>query len=218
MLARVPEPVVLRGDVVRLDPLDLADVDGLLVAAGEDRGSYGYTFIPSTPDEMHHYVLSALEDERTGWALPFVVRLSESERIVGSTRFLDLAYWTAVLSWPPGRPSPGGHGVPNVAEIGSTWLSASAQRTGVNTEAKLLMLSHAFETWDVARVTLKTDARNERSRRAIERIGARFEGIRRAHVPATDGSVRDTAYYSILRDEWPAVRDDLVARQQVTDR
>jgi RimJ/RimL family protein N-acetyltransferase len=209
---RVPERIALHGRVVRLDPLDVSHVDGLLRAAGEDRSSYGYTLVPATAAEMHDYVLSALEDERTGWALPFAVRLGESERIVGSTRFLDLAYWTDPMSWPPGRPSPGGQGIPSVAEIGSSWLARSVQRTSVNTESKQLMLSHAFETWGVERVTFKTDARNERSRRAIERIGATFEGIRRAHVPATDGSIRDTAYYSILRVEWPAIQDGLVAR------
>jgi hypothetical protein len=99
-----------------------------------------------------------------------------------------------------------------VAEIGSTWLASSAQRSGSNTESKLLMLSHAFDSWGVLRVTLKTDSRNARSRRAIERIGARFEGIRRAHARAVDGSVRDTAYYSIIRPEWPGVRAALTAR------
>ena len=113
-------------------------------------------------------------------------------------------------TWPPGRSggAPGG-AIPDVAEIGSTWLAASVQRSGVNTEAKRLLLTHAFETWELLRVTLKTDARNIRSRRAIERIGARFEGVRRAHLLATDGSVRDSAYYSIVRAEWPEVRDRL---------
>jgi RimJ/RimL family protein N-acetyltransferase len=92
-----------------------------------------------------------------------------------------------------------------VAEIGSTWLASSAQRTGCNTEAKLLMLGHAFDTWGVLRVTLKTDSRNTRSRRSIERTGGRFEGIRRAHARAVDGSVRDSAYYSIVATEWPNV-------------
>lgn len=228
MLTCVPQRVVLRGSVVRLDPVDITDVDGLLLAAAEDRSSYGYTLVPATSEAMYSYVLSALEDEGSGWALPFVIRLGESERIVGSTRFLDLAYWTDPLSGALARPSPGENGapsvadpgrngVPSVAEIGSTWLAASMQRTGVNTEAKLLMLSHAFDTWGVARVTLKTDARNEQSRRAIERIGATFEGLRRADRPAPDGSVRDSAYYSILRDEWPAIRVALGARQHATD-
>jgi RimJ/RimL family protein N-acetyltransferase len=91
-------------------------------------------------------------------------------------------------------------------------LAASVQRTAVNTEAKLLMLRHAFDTWDAERITFKTDARNSRSRNAIERLGAHFEGIRRAEVPATDGGIRDSAYYSIVRAEWPAVRKGLEAR------
>jgi RimJ/RimL family protein N-acetyltransferase len=99
-----------------------------------------------------------------------------------------------------------------VAGIGSTWLAASAQRTAVNTEAKLLMLTHAFDVWGVHRVTLKTDARNARSRSSIQRLGAVFEGVRRVHVPAADGTLRDTAYYSIVAAEWPAVRDGLLER------
>ncbi|MCK9895854.1 GNAT family N-acetyltransferase [Frankia sp. AgB32] len=102
--------------------------------------------------------------------------------------------------------------LPSVAEIGATWLSASAQRTAINTEAKLLLLGHAFDGWSAVRVCLKTDARNARSRAAIERLGARFEGIRRAHMLATDGMARDTAYYSVLRAEWPGVRAGLAAR------
>jgi len=102
--------------------------------------------------------------------------------------------------------------VPSVVEIGSTWLAASVQGTSVNPETKLLMLSHAFDTWRVHRVTFKTDARNEQSRRAIARLGAQFEGIRRAHRIGSDGAIRDSAYFSIVRAEWPAVRDGLLAR------
>ena len=94
-------------------------------------------------------------------------------------------------------------------DIGATWLAASAQRTRCNTEAKLLMLTHAFEVWRVHRVALKTDERNTASRRAIERLGARFEGVRRADMPGQDGSVRHSAYYSIVQAEWPAVRRTL---------
>ncbi len=208
----MPERVTLVGRFARLEPIELSDAADLVAAVTEDQRSYGYTLVPSTLDDMCRYVESALEDEQTGWALPFTVRLS-SGRVVGSTRFLDLGYWsTPSQSWPPGRPGTGGAGRPNVAEIGSTWLAASAQRTGTNTEAKLLMLGHAFDVWAVERVTFKTDRRNARSRRAIERIGARFEGVRRAHLPATDGTVRDSAYYSIIRDEWPDVRTTLADR------
>jgi len=96
-----------------------------------------------------------------------------------------------------------------VVEISSTWYAASAQRTGINTEVKLLQLTHAFEAWRVLRVTFKTDARNARSRTAIERLGAQVEGVRRAHSPAGDGTVRDSAYYSITAPEWPTVRSNL---------
>ena len=114
--------------------------------------------------------------------------------------------------WPPGvtrGPAPSDERPPSVCEIGGTWYAASVQRTIVNTEAKLLLLTHAFENWRVLRVTLKTDSRNERSRVAILRIGATFEGIRRVHAPAVDGGVRDTAYYSIVSSEWPEVRTRL---------
>jgi RimJ/RimL family protein N-acetyltransferase len=197
---------------VRLEPLELAHVDALLAAATEDRVSYDFTLVPDTAAAMFAYVSGALDDERTGWALPFVIRRRADDRLVGSTRFLDLDYWDGPASWPPGRPSSGGQGAPSTGEIGSTWLAASAQRTTVNTECKLLLLGHAFDGWKMHRVTFKTDARNQRSRRAIERIGGQFEGIRRAHTSATDGTVRDSAYYSIIRDEWPTVRTALAAR------
>jgi len=141
-----------------------------------------------------------------------VVRRLSDDRIVGSTRFWDLE----VFVWPPPSPPGVAHGPepaddrpPSVVEIGSTWYAASAQRTGINTEVKLLQLTHAFEAWRVLRVTFKTDARNARSRTAIERLGAQVEGVRRAHSPAGDGTVRDSAYYSITAPEWPTVRSNL---------
>jgi len=199
----MPADVVLQGRLVRLEPLSLDHVQALVTAASEQRSSYGYTTVPADADAMADYVRVALADRETGRALPFAT--VEHDRVVGSTRFLDLDYW---------EPDAGGAGaasIPSVVEIGSTWLAASAQRSGVNTEAKLLMLAHAFDTWRVHRVTFKTDARNERSRRAIERIGATFEGVRRAHVVATDGTIRDSAYYSIIASEWPAVKARLYA-------
>jgi len=210
----VAERITLVGERVTMEPLELADAGDLLVAAAEDRSSYDFTLVPDSLSAMKAYIASALEDEATGWALPFKIRLSDrGGRTVGTTRFLDLAYWDERgPTWPPGRRSRGGHGTPTVGEIGSTWLAASAQGTGANTESKLLMLTHAFEAWGARRVTLKTDARNQRSRRAIEAIGAAFEGIRRAHVLATDGTARDTAYYSVLISEWPQVRRQLIDR------
>jgi RimJ/RimL family protein N-acetyltransferase len=208
-------PVVLIGRFVRLEPLSLDHVEALAAAAAPDRSTFGLTTVPDGVDGARGYVEAALAQQATGRELPFAVRRLADEQIVGSTRFLDLD----VFTWPAPSPSVSGAGPlpaddtpPTVAEIGSTWYAASAQRTAVNTEAKLLLLSHAFEVWSALRVSFKTDARNQASRRAIERLGAQFEGIRRAHVPATDGTVRDSAYYSIMQDEWPSVRDRLIAR------
>jgi RimJ/RimL family protein N-acetyltransferase len=208
----MPERVVLEGNGVRLEPLLSSHVDALVLAASEDRSSYRFTSVPESEAAMLAYVTTALDDERSGWALPFVIRERARDRVVGTSRFLDLEYWTWPPAWPPGRPAAAPNGTPSAAEIGSTWLAASAQRTVVNTEAKLLMLTHAFEGWDVARVTFKTDARNQRSRDAIARLGAQFEGIRRAHSVATDGTVRDSAYFSVVASEWPAVKAALVNR------
>ncbi len=205
--------MTLCGTHVRLEPLALTHVPGLVAAASQDRSTYHYTLVPGTVDAAEQYVRTALAHQAEGSALPFATIDASTGAVVGSTRFLDLDYWsTADAPWPPGRTHPQPTGVPRVAEIGTTWLAASAQGTGINTEAKLLMLAHAFEAWNVHRVTLKTDARNERSRRAIARIGATFEGIRRAHALAADGTIRDSAYYSIVAAEWEAVRDGLQQR------
>ncbi|HEU5308866.1 MAG TPA: GNAT family protein [Acidimicrobiia bacterium] len=204
------ERVVLAGGVVTLRPMAIDDVDALAAAAAEDRSTYGFTPVPAGAAAMSEYVEGVLADERAGWALPFVTTLTADGRVVGSTRFLDLDDWRGERR--VGGAPVGAVGTPRTAEIGGTWLAASVQRTAVNTEAKLLMLRHAFDTWDVERITFKTDARNARSRVAIERLGAHFEGIRRAHVRASDGGVRDSAYYSIVRDEWPGVRAALEGR------
>ncbi|KRE06882.1 hypothetical protein ASE46_25600 [Bacillus sp. Root239] len=154
---------------------------------------------------------------KLGRELPFIVRYIEAIRIIGTTRFLDLKVFTWPPPWPPGidiGALPTDTDPPTVTEIGSTWYASSAQRTGVNTEYKLLMLTHAFNVWHTMRVTLTTDARNVRSRSAIQQIGATFERIRGANVPANNGSVRDTAYYSILRKEWSLVCKNLQERLQ----
>ena len=190
------DPIVLQGESVRLEPLTLEHVPALLVAASEDRSTYAFTVVPDELDAMAEYVATALDDQLAGRT--YAVATVQGERIVGSTRFMDIDYW---------QESP----VPSALEIGGTWLSASAQRTAANTEAKLLMLTHAFDTWHVHRVTFKTDARNERSRRAIERIGAKFEGIRRAHLVTYDGTIRSSAYFSIIASEWPEVNARLRA-------
>jgi len=146
-----------------------------------------------------------LAEERRGVALPFVTRLASSGRVVGSTRFLDIECWAAT----PGRPDGMAQDTPSVVEIGSTWLAPSAQRTAVNTEAKLLMLGHAFDTLGCRRVEFKTDSLNEPSRTALLGIGATFEGIFRNHMVMPGGRMRHSAYYSVIDDEWPAVRDGL---------
>jgi len=201
-MAAVIEPVTLEGRVVRLEPLDRSHVDGLTTAAAEDRSTYGYTWVPDGRQGSAEYVTQALAEHAAGNHLPFAVRSLATGAVVGSTRFLDIGCWDG--------PSP------TVAEIGHTWYSASAQRTAVNTEAKHLLLTHAFETWGAVRVSLKTDARNARSRAAIERIGGRFEGVRRAHMKAADGGVRDTAYFSITAEEWPDVKAGLERRLSAT--
>jgi RimJ/RimL family protein N-acetyltransferase len=156
------------------------------------------------------YVAAALAAQADGRVLPFVVRDTQG-RVVGSTRFLNVEQW----GWPFGRPADPveqARSTPQAAEIGSTWLSASAQRTPINTEAKLLMLTHAFEVWRVLRLCLKTDERNVKSRANIERIGARFEGILRNHMYAADAGIRHSAFYSIVDTEWPAVKANLTAK------
>lgn len=206
--------VVLQGGLARLEPLRLEHA-AALEAAGRERGSYAYTWVPDGRDDAERYVQAALDHQASGRALVWVVRRLGDGLVVGSTRFLDLKVFTWPPKWPPGvgrGPAPTAVLPPSVAEIGSTWFWAGAQRTGINTDVKLLQLTYAFEVWQVLRVTLKTDARNAASRRAIERLGAQAEGVRRAHAPASDGTIRDTAYYSITQPEWPRVRDRLQRR------
>ncbi|WP_042161485.1 GNAT family N-acetyltransferase [Paenibacillus gorillae] len=208
-------PVTLCGRLVSLEPMTINHANALSDAASENRSFYSFTYVPDGLEDAQRYIEIALADSSKNRAMPFVVRHLETDRIVGTTRFLDLEVFTWPPPWPPGvasGPSPTDLVPPTVAEIGSTWYATSFQRTGVNTECKLLMLTHAFDSWKTARVTLKTDARNTPSRSAIQRLGAAFEGIRRAHAPASDGSIRDTAYYSILAEEWPAVRSNLEDR------
>ena len=197
-------PLVLRGSTVTLRPLSLDDAGALAAAAAESREQYTFTRVPDGADDARRYIEGALADRETRGRLAFATLWRE--RVVGSTSYLGAERWR----WPAGSPLQR-RDRPDVVEIGATWLAASAQRTRCNTEAKLLMLTQAFDVWQVHRVALKTDARNLTSRRAIERLGALFEGIRRADMPGSDGSVRDSAYYSIVRGEWPQVRKRLEA-------
>ncbi len=193
----------LVGSLVRLEPMAGAHLDGLVAAAAEDRATYGFTTVPRGRDAMAGYVRTLLAAREVGEFIPFVQVAVNDERPVGVTCFLSLRFRA-------------GETVPYAVEVGGTWLAASAQRTGINAEAKLLLLTHAFEGWKVGRVDLKTDARNERSRSAIAGIGATFEAVLRnwqpSHVPGEEDRLRDTAMYSILDTEWPDVRAMLEAR------
>ncbi len=200
-----PDGLTLVGNHVRLEPLTLEHVPPLVAAINEDPASFRFSTAPQTEAAMSAWVRDALAGREAGRELPFATYSFAVERIVGSTRFYDLERWHPPAE-KPHRDRP-----PDACLIGYTWLSASAQRTACNTEAKLLMLSHAFETWQVQRVAFRIDARNDRSRSAVERLGAKFEGIRRAERLGADGKVRDSAFYSILAAEWPAVKKGLIS-------
>jgi N-acetyltransferase len=183
----------LVGRLARLEPLTVAHGDGLWDASRDPRPWRWLSITqPATRTELDDWVAAALASADAGVELPFATVCSK--RVVGSTRFLAL------------RPE---H---RSVEIGWTWLEPSVWGTGVNVEAKLLMLGHAFENWGCRRVELKTDARNARSRGAMEAMGATFEGIHRNHMLVRGGENRDTAWYSILDDEWPSVHGRLLSR------
>ena len=203
---RVVGPVVLEGTHVRLEPLTMEHAPALVEAAA-DRTHYQWTVVPRHLESMRAYIGAALELAERGEAVPFATVRRADGRVVGSTRFANFEWHP----WPEGnahlRP-----GCPDGVEIGWTWLAEEAQRTPINTEAKLLMLGHAFETWRVKVVRLKTDVRNERSRNAILRLGCAFDGVLRAHSPGADGLMRDSAYYSMLETGWPEARAALEGR------
>jgi RimJ/RimL family protein N-acetyltransferase len=183
----------LTGRLVRLEPLDARHADGLWQASRDPRTWEWLSLLqPSTRAELETLVAAALAAAEDGTELPLVTL--HEERVVGSTRFLAL------------RPEHGS------VEIGWTWLHPSVWGTGVNVEAKLLMLRHAFEAWGCRRVELKTDALNERSRGAMEAMGATFEGVHRKHMLVRGGENRDSAWYSVTDEEWPAVERGLLAR------
>jgi len=201
--ALVVPPLV--GTRVRLDPLWADHVDALFAAATESRDTYSFTTVPATHDAMAAHVGDLLAEGASGDAVAFVQTRLTDDCAVGMTRFLALRRRQ-------------GASVPFAVEIGGTWLAASAQRSGINREAKLLLLSYAFDVWHVGRVDFKTDARNERSRRALEGIGATFEGVLRnwqpSHATGEDGLLRDSAMFSITAAEWPGVHALLSGRSR----
>lgn len=194
----------MQGRFVRLEPLALAHTDALVAASSGDAELYRWSAVPRGKDAVVRYIETALSwrEAGTGFALA-TVRQADG-LVLGSTRFFDIEKFP----WPAGHERHGS-ALPDVCEIGYTWLSHQAIRTGANTEAKALMLAHAFEVWGVLRVCLHTDVRNERSKAAMERIGARREGTLRAHRLATDITPRDSARYSITAAEWPEVKQRL---------
>ena len=201
----MPDLVPLEGRYVLLEPLSLNHIPDLVRAATQSRVTYHLTGVPSDESGMRRYVGTALSGRDSGTCLPFATFDRATGRVVGSTRFGNIEFW----DWPVGNPHQRGEHLPDVVEIGWTWLAPDAQRTGINTEAKLLMLTHAFESWLVHRVCLRADRRNERSRAAIERLGAQFDGVVRAVQIAYDGTIRDMAVYSILDTEWPELKTRL---------
>jgi RimJ/RimL family protein N-acetyltransferase len=182
-------PGTLTGKLVRLEPLGSEHLDGLWAASRDPRTWRWLSIVqPQTRNELASWIDDALGGP------DFAFATVTGDDVAGSTRFLAQ------------RPEHGS------VEIGWTWLAPSAWSTGANVEAKLLMLEHAFDVWGCRRVELKTDARNERSRGAMEALGATFEGVHRKHMLVRDGENRDSAWYSIVDDEWPAVRERLLVR------
>ena len=190
-----PQPVVLSGWGVLLEPLSLAHLGGLVEASADgDLGALNYTATPhATRESVSAYVQAALDGQSAGTMLPFAV-LGEDGTVLGSTRCYDIDM-----------------SVPTLA-IGYTWYRASAQRTHVNTACKRLLLGHAFDTLGMRTVYLHTSHHNLRSQAAIERLGAHRDGVIRQHKRHKDGALRDTVCYSILDTEWPAMRERLDAR------
>jgi RimJ/RimL family protein N-acetyltransferase len=194
------EPLTLKGTHIRLEPLSLAHHDGLCAVGLDERIWRWNPRAPVlTPEAMRAYIESALQQQAAGAALPFATVENTSGRPVGSTRFAEINVENRRV------------------EIGSTWIAPAWQRTVVNTEAKYLMLCHAFETLGCIRVELKTDSLNERSRNAILRIGATQEGTFRNHMLTASGRIRHSVYFSIVDSEWPAVKarleEKLVSRE-----
>ena len=193
---------VLQGALVRLEPLSGRHGADLADAAEEDRSAYGFTWVPRR-DEIDDYLHSQFQRAVEGKLIPFAQIRMTDQRAVGCTAYGNPRTW-------PNRTET------SAVEIGWTWLGATAQRSGINVESKLLLFTHAFDQLGVARVDIKTDARNEKSRRAIQGLGAQFEGVLRSWseswAPGEEGRLRDSAMYSVVAAEWPACRKHLEDR------
>ena len=191
------EPTILEGEFVRLEPLKIEHLDALCEVGMTDSIWFFTANVVQTVEDMQRYIETALDEAGRKVSLPFVTFSKRDKKIVGSTRFGNIDVRN------------------RKAEIGWTWISPLWQRTNINTEAKLLMLAHAFETWDCVRVELKTDVLNEKSRNAILRLGAKQEGILRRHIITDAGRFRDTVYFSIIDDEWRDVQENLRAKLSI---
>lgn len=197
-------PITLEGQHVRLEPLTMAHEEALIAAASDgELWNSTVTIVPSSPEKMVDYIQAALDGQAAGKELPFVIirksdtgvsPLKKTDQVVGTTRFYEI------------RPND------RAVAIGYTWLAKSAQRTAVNTESKLLLLTHAFERWRCNRVELITDVLNEQSRAAVLRLGAKQEGILRKHLILPNGRVRDSVIFSIVAEEWPGVKAELAVK------
>ncbi|MDR6599707.1 RimJ/RimL family protein N-acetyltransferase [Achromobacter deleyi] len=188
------QPVTLEGDVVRLVPLTAGHADAL-AAVGLHPELWRLQPEPvATAEDMRRYVDRALIAQREGACLPFAIVQQRSGEVIGATRYMDIALPHKRL------------------EIGATWLTPAAQRSGANTEAKFLLLQHAFETIGIIRVVFKTELGNAQSRQAILRLGGVEEGVFRKHLITQSGRTRDMVYYAILDEDWPTVKARLVAR------
>ena len=189
-------PVTLEGAVVQLEPIRREHAELFLEIAKGDLDDI-FRWIPypmKTPEDFRRLIAKIFEEQERGESVAFATVEKKSGKTIGSTRFMNIDRANRRV------------------EIGSTWIVPAWQRTAVNTEAKYLMLRHAFEVWGCARVELKTDALNEKSRKAILRIGAKEEGTLRRHVVTWTGRIRDSVYFSILDSEWPEVKSKLEAR------
>jgi RimJ/RimL family protein N-acetyltransferase len=187
-------PITLEGKHTRLEPLTLAHGEALVAAAADgELWNSAVTIVPDR-DTVEEYIQATLTAQKQGTELPFVIVQTSTGGVVGTTRFYEM------------QP------LQRKAAIGYTWLAASAQRSAVNTEAKLLLLTHAFEHWDCVRIEFITDVRNEQSRAAIVRLGAKEEGVLRNHLILPNGRIRDSVCFSIIAEEWPQVKSRLTTR------
>jgi N-acetyltransferase len=193
---------VLEGALVRLEPLEHGHAADLAEAAEEHRGTYAYTWVPRK-DEVGDYIDAQLARAATGMLAPYAQVSVATGRAVGATAYWEPRSWLSDDTL-------------DAVEVGFTWLARSAQGTGVNAEAKLLLFRHAFEVWGVSRVDLKTDARNSRSRAAIASVGASLEGVlrnwSRSWAPGEEARLRDSAIFSITAEDWPERREQLERR------